>query len=398
MNLGNAPWRAYRKYQLDGLRGLVESSTDAALVNVLGYRVLYQRFLRERLPRVTRANLHAEGDCRTHESRTGEVPIKDAEAIPRPGSPPETYVPGDRFVCTLDDANVLGPVGPAVTSDGRVIAETVGTPRLADRRIGVAVAKALVGAGPRHTAAVLAGREPEPDARFETATLMLPPWSNYYHWTIECLPRIRLLDMYAADEGEHPDLLVPADRPSWMDETIERIDYDGRVLAWRGDVAHVDRLVVPSFPDPTPEECRWLRERMGATEAAASGDGGERVYVSRADATIRQVANRDVVEPVLDAHGFETYVLSELGVAEQIDLFANAEAVVAPHGAGLTNLVYAEDTAVIELFGDKKIASFARLATMLDHDYTPLDCEQRGVNLVVDPERLDAAIRDSLGN
>ena len=391
MNLGNVPWRAYRKYRLDGLRGLLSSSVDAFLVNVLGYRVLYQRFLRNRLPRLSREDLRSEGDCRVYEPCTGEVPIKGSGAIRREGSPPETYWPGDRFVCTLPDVNVLGPVGPAVTSDGRIVAETVGTPRLAGRRIGVGVAKALVGASPRRTAAVLAG-DGDPDEHFGTATLMFPPWNNYYHWTIECLPRIRLLDMYAADAGDHPDLLVPADRPSWMDETIERVDYGGRVIGWGGDVAHVDRLVVPSFPDPTPEECRWLRERMGGDEAKAEGDGGKRIFVSRADATVRQIENVADLQPILDAHGFETYVLSDLSVAEQIDLFANADVVVAAHGAGLTNLVYADDVTVVELFGDKKIASFARLAEMLDHEYVPVDCDQRGVNLVVDPARLERTL------
>lgn len=392
MNLGNAPWRAYRKYQLDGLQGLLKSSVDTTLVNVLGYRILYQRFLRERIARLSREDLQAEDDYRTYEPCTGDIPIKGKEAISSKFSPQATYCPGDRFVCTLSDINVLGPVGPAVTMEGRVVAETVGTSRLADRRIGVAISKALVGAGPQRTAAVLSGNTAKVDAQFQTSTLLFPPWNNYYHWTIECLPRIRLLDMYAADRGEYPDLIVPEDRPSWMDETIDRIDYGGRVVGWSGDIARVERLVVPSFPDPTPEECRWLRNRMGGDDAAAEGDGGERVFVSRADATIRQVKNREEIQSVLDDFGFETYILSELTVAEQIDLFANAEIVVAPHGAGLTNLVYAKDVAVVELFGDKKIASFARLAEMLDHEYAFLDCEQQGVNLVVDPERLEATI------
>lgn len=392
MNLGNAPWRAYRKYQLDGLHGLVESSLDTVLVNVLGYRILYQRVLRERLPQLSRTEMHTKGDCQIYEAYTDKVPIKDEGAIPRPGSPPATYAPGDRFVCTLNDATVLGPVGPAMMPDGQVIAETVGTPRLTDRRIGVALAKALVGAGPHRTSTSLAGRS-RPDIQLDTGTVMIPPWNNYYHWTVECLPRIRLIDMYAEDTGTYPDLLVPADRPSWMDETIDRIDYDGRVLGLDANVARINQLVVPSFPDPTPEECRWLRERMGATDAAADSKVGNRIFVSRVDATTRQVANLDIVQSVFDSYNIKTYVLGHLSVAEQIDLFSNAELVIGAHGAGLTNLIYTRGASIIELFGDKKIASFARLATMLGQDYTPIDCEQRGVNLVVDPERLDEAIK-----
>lgn len=393
MDLRNVPWRAYEKYKLSGIGGLLDAALETFLLDVLWYRGAYQRYLRPRLPRLTRSDLRAEGDCDTYEACTGEVPIKNTGALRIDGSEPEAYWPGDRFVCTIDDVTVLGPVGPAVTPNGRPVAETVGTPRLAGRRIGVAVGKALVEGSPRLAAGSLAGR-PLPDARVDTAALALPTWNNYYHWTIECLPRVRLLDMYAERTGERPDLLVPADRSSWMDETLERLDYDGRVVPLDCDLAHVNRLVVPSFPDPTPEECQWLRERMGAD---SDGDSGNRIYVSRADATIRNVENIDDIERVLDEHGIETYVLSELSVAEQITLFANAELVVAPHGAGLANLVYAHETSVIELFGDEITGSFARLAEMLDHEYTFLDCEQRGVNLVVDPECLNAAIERFVG-
>lgn len=391
MNLRNVPWRAYQKYRLDGLEPLVSSSRETFFVNILAYRIAYQRLLRGRLPRMSRGALKSEEDCRVYESCTGDIPLKAEMDIQLRDAAQNTYWPGDRFVCTLADATLLGPVGPGVTSDGRLVGETVSMPHNADRRIGVAVAKALVETGPRQVGRVLAGNE-TPDQRFDTAVAMYPPWNNYYHWTIETLPRIRSLERYAEANGEYPDLLVPADRPSWMDETIERIDYGGRVLGWSGGVAHVDRLVVPVFPDPTPEECRWLRMRMRGDDRGEGTEGGTHVFVSRADATVRRIKNTDEIRPVLEEYGFETYVLSELTIAEQIRLFSNADTVVAPHGAGLTNLVYADDAGVVELFGRKKLASFARLAHMLDLEYTPVDCEQRGVNLVVDPDRLETAI------
>jgi capsular polysaccharide biosynthesis protein len=88
--------------------------------------------------------------------------------------------------------------------------------------------------------------------------------------------------------------------------------------------------------------------------------------------------------------------LIDLSVAEQIDLFADADLIVAPHGAGLSNVVYADAVAVIELFGQKKMASFARLAEMLGHDYTYLECAERGVHLVVDPTELERAIEAAI--
>lgn len=390
MNLRNAPWRAYQKYQLDGFEELFQSSVDTLLVNVIGYRLIYQRLLQERLPRLSREEMRNEGECKTYEPCTGEVPVKGSEGIPREDSPPKTYWPGDRFVCTLPDAKVLSPVGPAVASDGRIIDETVAMPRKADRRVGIAVAKSLVGSGPSQTCAVMSGKE-EPDAYFDTVALMLPPWNNYYHWTIECLPRIRLLEKYAADHDEYPDLLIPFDHPSWMDETIEQIDYDGQIVSWDGDVAQINKLVICSFPDPTTEECRWLRNRMRRN---GSFDKQNRIFVSRRDASVRQIENIEEITPILKEFGFRQYLLSDLSVSEQVHLFANAEIVVAPHGAGLTNIIYADEISVVELFGEKKIASYGRLSTLLDHEYTPFQCRQKGVDLIVDPNSFEDMIRE----
>jgi len=161
---------------------------------------------------------------------------------------------------------------------------------------------------------------------------------------------------------------------------------------------------VPTFPDPTPAECEWLRDRMraaastgesegtGGNDDAGDTGGGERVYVARGDATVRRVANRDELQGVLDRYDIDTYLPGELSVREQVALFSRADLVVGPHGAGLTNVVFGEDLAVIELFGDKQIATFDRLAAALGHGYEYLEGEGVGVDIRVDTDALDRTI------
>lgn len=394
MDPTNVPWRAYKKYRQDGLGDLLAAAKETLLVDVLFYELVYEHLLWDRLSLLTRADVRGRSDCPTYERYDGQLYDKGARGLDDPASNPKAqYRPGDRFICEFSDATLLGPVGLGVDTVGRIVVETVGSHRLQRRRIGVGLAKSMAENGIGRTLAALSGRV-DPDRHFGTATVALPPWNNYYHWTMECLPRIRLLEMYAARNGTYPDLLVPTNRPSWMDETIDMVGYNGRIVPWNDGIVGVDRLVVPTFPDPTPAECRWLRDRMYDDDVAS--DTPSRLYISRADATVRQVENRDEIQPVLDEYGFETYVLGELSVAEQVTLFANADVVVSPHGAGLTNLVYADDIAVVELFGDKKLASFYRIAEMLDFEYARLDCEQRGADIVVDPDRLDAVIETVL--
>jgi hypothetical protein len=69
---------------------------------------------------------------------------------------------------------------------------------------------------------------------------------------------------------------------------------------------------------------------------------------------------------------------------------------VGPHGAGLTNILYGEDLTVVELFGDKTMATFDRLAENMNHNYRYLQCEQEGLDIRVDVDELDETLQDAL--
>ena len=402
MELGNLPGRALRKYRADGGRELLREARTLLLEDLLLYRLTYCRYLEGRVDTITRSELRA-GDCVVSEPHEGSMRIKAAGGF-RGRSAPERYEPGDRFVREIPDATLVGPTGPGVTAEGRVVVDIVATPPLGPRRTGVTLAKSMRANGLRRTLEVLSGAGPAPDRRFELATLAVPPWLNYYHWTMECLPRIRLLERYGAETGRYPTLLFPPDPPGWVAESLSMVDYAGDVARLGEGVAAVETLVVPTFPDPTPAECEWLRDRMRAAastgesegtdgnEGAGDTGGGERVYVARGDATVRRVANRDELQGVLDRYDIDTYLPGELSVREQVALFSRADLVVGPHGAGLTNVVFGEDLAVIELFGDKQIATFDRLAAALGHGYEYLEGEGVGVDIRVDTDVLDRTI------
>jgi capsular polysaccharide biosynthesis protein len=63
------------------------------------------------------------------------------------------------------------------------------------------------------------------------------------------------------------------------------------------------------------------------------------------------VLGEEALRAELEARGFVTVRLEECERAEQIAIFQEAKEVVAPHGAGLANLVFcAPGTRVVELF------------------------------------------------
>jgi capsular polysaccharide biosynthesis protein len=64
----------------------------------------------------------------------------------------------------------------------------------------------------------------------------------------------------------------------------------------------------------------------------------KKIYITRNDALTRRVVNEQEVIEELTKIGFEIFSLEGLSIVDQAKLFSMAKIVVAPHGAGLTNL------------------------------------------------------------
>ena len=163
----------------------------------------------------------------------------------------------------------------------------------------------------------------------------------------------------------------------------------------------VETLLFPSIGNFSPPELAWVRERLAAalpeeapmplrTDRPATEP--TRIYVSRADATVRRLVNEAEVVATLQPLGFEVLTLTGMPVAEQIARFAEAEIIVGPHGSGLTNLLFAARRAVvIELMPHDNVNHcFWLMANALGQRYTFLS------GRVVAPERDFAIAADRL--
>lgn len=62
--------------------------------------------------------------------------------------------------------------------------------------------------------------------------------------------------------------------------------------------------------------------------------------MSRRDAKIRFVSNESELTDVLSEFGFDTFVPSSLSLADQMNVFRNAECIVGAHGAAFAHLAF----------------------------------------------------------
>ncbi len=98
-----------------------------------------------------------------------------------------------------------------------------------------------------------------------------------------------------------------------------------------------------------------------------------RIYIDRRGSGVRPLVNEDALAGALVRLGFVPIKPEILSFADQVRLFRGAEAIVAPHGAGLTNLGFCRPGCVVlELLMDAYVNwCFRHLAALMQLNY---DC------------------------
>ena len=107
---------------------------------------------------------------------------------------------------------------------------------------------------------------------------------------------------------------------------------------------------------------------LGVTQAT------QRIYVEREG--FRKVGNAVEVRRFFEERGFVTARLDGMSMIEQARVFASAEFVAGPHGAGLSNLIFTPPHArVIEFIPESEMRGFFWLiSSKLGHEYAMLPC------------------------
>jgi len=189
------------------------------------------------------------------------------------------------------------------------------------------------------------------------AVLSAAGGEGYFHWMFDVLPRIELLRCSHIDLNKIDKFLINIFLHPFHEETLVKLGIPKTKVIESSKYPHIkaEKLVVPSLPGVSGNmpnwACQFLRKEFLRGNDAEKSDLAERIYISRAHANSRKISNEAEVINFLSKLGFRIIFLESMSVAEQALLFSAAKVIIAPHGAGLTNLVFCNSgTKFIEIF------------------------------------------------
>ena len=181
------------------------------------------------------------------------------------------------------------------------------------------------------------------------AVLNHPAAYNYYHWLLEVLARIHLLQ----ESGLKIDKYIINHRTlPFQLETLTACGIAPDKTIQPDNCFHLqaEELVVPSYVNlPNLWSVNYVRNIFLTHRTMIHVDGYERIYIKRR--AYRKVINEGEILGILDQYNFKSVALEAMPLKKQLEVFYNAKMIIAPHGAGLANLVFCKPgTTIIELF------------------------------------------------
>lgn len=249
-------------------------------------------------------------------------------------------------------------------------------------------------------------------------TTVHPLVSNYFHFLIETLPLALAVKNHVLNHCTDlaKDLLciVPRNKPRFIDFWLNAIfDENLRLYEWNSGKIKVNKLVAPTLPfyvlstksAPVYGTHRYLKSHLEAirnlgfskSDSVMLNSLPKKIFIARASDSPRNIVNAVELDTLLARRGYVKIYLEDLEIPTQIALFRNASHIIAIHGAGLANLIFAENCSLVELYPLRRdpqfLHYFVQISDAFNIKHSVLLCSSDDLyNINVDLTAVDSLI------
>lgn len=204
-------------------------------------------------------------------------------------------------------------------------------------------------------APAFADAPPDLPLKGTVAILFADGASLYGHWMFDLLPKFEVLRRAGWTDRNIDHYVVNSNRGNFCTEIFSRLGIPREKIVYgAGSLISGDRLLIPSQIRRGFRTPRWALEFVVSLFHLSNPPATtrEKIYISRAKAKKRRITNEIEVRTSLESRGFHTVYAEEMPVSEMAQLVRSSAQIVAPHGAGITNVAFAAPgVRVLELFG-----------------------------------------------
>lgn len=197
---------------------------------------------------------------------------------------------------------------------------------------------------------------------------------NYFHWLIECLPKLAMID--ELKEFKDVPLLIPKGLHQNLEDALKRVNINNRQLIYleKGFAYKMERLIYPSalsrvldryqgqpiFNSDIVLSHKWVSKvvQLLKKDVPLNQKPWRKLFLTRREG-LRILGNQEEVELILSDQSFEIVDLIETSLDSQIELLSQASILVAPTGAALTNMSFCQPgTKVIIFMSNHEVTNY----------------------------------------
>ncbi len=213
--------------------------------------------------------------------------------------------------------------------------------------------------------------------------------NNYFHFLFDIVTKLKIYEeRFSLSDIDY--FYVPGIN-SWQKQILSLFKIDEKKLIDSNKYRHIKAREIIAIDHPwyksgyiqkeikkLPEwSILFLREKF--LDLRKKFQTSKKIFIDRTDSLYKHcklINNQEVIE-FLEKKGFKSYQTSKLDFYEQIYLFENAEIIISPHGAALTNIIFSKPGMRLFELIPKNHGSVKceRISSFLKFNYTRVDLD-----------------------